>query len=102
MNTRTSNTFSTIGRSLHVFLLATIGLVFYLASFALLLLVCGLIVSACVRAEVPASESSQSMIVSRDAAALLVPDGQAALAGADTIFECVESPRYGRDSAKAQ
>jgi hypothetical protein len=42
------------------------------------------------------------MIVSRDAAALLVPDGPAALAGADTIFECVESPRYGRDSAKAQ
>jgi hypothetical protein len=92
MNTKTSNTFSTIGRSLHVFLLATIGLVFYLASFALLLLVCGLIVSACVRAEVPVRQPAPSTSASCGAAPTSLP-GQASIAGADVTSDCIESPR---------
>lgn len=101
MDSRTSNTFSTIVRSLHVFLLATIGLVFYLASFALLLLVCGLIVSACVRAEL-AVRPTQSTIASCHAGAMPSADGRTPAAGAQAIFDCVEAPGSRRASADPQ
>ena len=99
MDTRTSNTISTIGRSLQVFLLATIGLVFYLASFALLLLVCGLIVSACVHADEPACQPTDSVLAFCAGAPMTLPDGQPPIARADAVFDCVESAGHGCDSA---
>ena len=102
MDSRTSNRFYTIVRSLHVFLLATIGLVFYLASFALLLLVCGLIVSACVRAEMAVRPPTQATIASCDAGAMSSADGRTPAAGAQAIFDCVESPGSRRASADPQ